>query len=61
MKKIIFLSFLVILSSSFCLAGSGGESQVLAIRAGKIRTITDGVITNGVIIVDKGKIQAVGE
>ena len=61
MKKRRFLSFLVILSSSFCLASSGGESQVLAIRAGKIWTLTDGVVTNGVIIVNNGKIQAVGE
>ena len=61
MKKRIFLSFLVILSSSFCLVSSGGELQTLAIRAGKIWTLTDGVITNGVIIIDNGKIQAVGE
>lgn len=61
MKKIRFLSFLVMLSSCFCLASSGGESHVLAIRAGKIWTLTDSVITNGVIIVDNGKIQAVGE
>lgn len=61
MKKRRFLSFLVILSSSFCLASSGSESQSLAIRAGKIWTLTDGVITNGVIIVNNGKIQAVGE
>jgi len=56
-----FLSFLIILSCSFCLVSSGGEQQVLAIRAGKIFTLTDGVITNGVIIVDNGKIRAVGE
>ena len=61
MKKRRFLSFLVILSSSFCLASSGDESQSLAIRAGKIWTLTDGVITNGVIIINNGKIQAVGE
>ena len=61
MKKRRFLSFLVILSSSFCLVSSGGEPQSLAIRAGKIWTLTDGVITNGVIIVENGKIQAVGE
>ena len=61
MKKGRFLSFLVILSSSFCLASFGGEPQVLAIRAGKIWTLTDGVITNGVIIINNGKIQAVGE
>ena len=61
MKKRRFLSFLVIMCSSFCLASSGGEPESLAIRAGKIWTLTDGVITNGVIIVNNGKIQAVGE
>ena len=61
MKKRRFLSFLVILSISFCLASSGGEPQVLAIRAGKIWTVTDGVIPDGVIIINNGKIQAVGE
>jgi len=60
-KKRRFLSFLVILCSSFCLLSSGGEPQTLAIRAGKIWTLSDGVITNGVIIIDNGKIQAVGE
>jgi len=60
-KKRIFLSFLVILCSSFCLVSSGGEPQTLAIRAGKIWTLSDGVITNGIIIIDNGKIQAVGE
>jgi len=60
-KKRRFLSFLVILSICFCLTSSGGEAQVLAIRAGKIWTLTDGVITNGVIIVNNGKIKAVGE
>ncbi len=61
MKKGRFLSFLVILSITFCLVSSGSEPQSFAIRAGKIWTLTDGVITNGVIIVNNGKIQAVGE
>ncbi len=61
MKKRRFLSFLVILCSSFCLLSSGGEPGILAIRAGKIWTLSDGAITNGVIIIDNGKIQAVGE
>jgi imidazolonepropionase-like amidohydrolase len=60
-KKRRFLSFLVILSISFCLTSSGSEPQVLAIRAGKIWTLTDGVITDGLIIINNGKIQAVGE
>lgn len=61
MKMRRFLCFLVVLSSSFCLVSFGGESQVLAIRAGKVWTITDGVVANGVIIVNNGKIQAIGE
>jgi len=60
-KKRRFLSFLVVLSISFCLTSFGNEAQVLVIRAGKIWTITDGVISDGVIIVNNGKIQAVGE
>jgi imidazolonepropionase-like amidohydrolase len=36
-------------------------TQCLAIRAGKIWTVTDGVITNGVIVIKGGKIDAVGE
>ena len=61
MKKRRFLSFLVILSISFCLTSSGSEQQVLVIRAGKIWTLTNGVITDGIIIINNGKIQAVGE
>jgi len=33
----------------------------LAIRAGKIWTVTNGVITNGVVIIKNGKISAVGK
>lgn len=61
MRIIRSLSFLVILSCCFGLVSFGEEPQVLAIRAGKIWTITDGVVTNGVIIINNGKIQAVGE
>jgi imidazolonepropionase-like amidohydrolase len=56
-----FLSFLVILSISFGLTSFGNEQQVLVIRAGKIWTLTDGVVSDGIIIVNNGKIQAVGE
>ena len=61
MKKRRFLAFLVVLSSCFSLASSGGEQQVLAIRAGKIWTVTDGVIAGGVIVVNNGKIQTVSQ
>ena len=60
MKIRRFLSFLVILSISFCLTSSAGESQSLAIKAGKIWTVTNGVVTDGIIIVKDGKIQDVG-
>jgi len=40
---------------------NGDGPQNLAIRAGKIWTVTNGVITNGVIIIKNGKIDAVGK
>ena len=61
MIKKRFLSFLIVLSISLCLTSFGNEPQVIAIRAGKIWTVTDGVITDGIIIVDNGKIRAVGQ
>jgi len=52
---------IVILSTFCCLTGAADQAQSLVIRAGKIWTLTDGVITNGVIIVNNGKIQSVGK
>jgi imidazolonepropionase-like amidohydrolase len=43
------------------LTSFGNEPQVIAIRAGKIWTVTNGVITDGIILVKDGKIQSVGE
>jgi len=60
-KKRRFLSLLVILNCFFCQMCFGDEAHVIAIRAGKIWTITDSVVTNGVVIINNGKIQAVGE
>ena len=37
------------------------KTKSLAIRAGKIWTITNGVITNGVVIIQNGKIETVGK
>lgn len=59
MKKTILLSILTLLSMSFYMVRAADASQNLAIRAGRIWTVTDGVITNGVIIIKNGKIQAV--
>jgi imidazolonepropionase-like amidohydrolase len=58
-KKRIFLSLLVVLSIFCRFAIAADTPQRLAIRAGKIWTVTDGVITDGVIIVENGKIRAV--
>ncbi|KPL21297.1 MAG: hypothetical protein AMJ75_10215, partial [Phycisphaerae bacterium SM1_79] len=59
MKKRIFLSLWITLSAFCHSATAGDRAQNFAIRAGKIWTVTDGVITDGVIIVRNGKIQAV--
>ena len=43
------------------MSSPGGEQQIIALKAGQIWTVTEDVITNGIIIVNNGKIQAVGE
>jgi len=58
-KRRIFLSLWITLSVFCHSATAGDQAQNFAIRAGKIWTVTDGVITDGVIIVRNGKIQAV--
>ncbi|NIP27207.1 MAG: amidohydrolase family protein [Phycisphaerae bacterium] len=58
MKKTILLSVLILLSMSCYIVRAADASQNLAIRAGRIWTVTDGVIKDGVIIVKNGKIQA---
>ncbi len=61
MRRRIFPSILLSLSifSHLVIAAEGSES--FAIRAGRIWTATDGVITDGIIIVKDGKIHAVGK
>ncbi len=61
MNKRVCINLVVVLSTFCCLASAADEAQSLVIRAGKIWTVTDGAITNGVIIIDNGKIEAVGE
>jgi len=53
---------LAILSLSLC-AGpvtAGAEQQSLVIKAGKIWTVTGGTIADGLVIIENGKISAVG-
>ncbi|MGB2807075.1 MAG: amidohydrolase family protein [Sedimentisphaerales bacterium] len=59
MKKTILLSVLILLSLPCLMVRAADAPQNLAIRAGRIWTVTDGVITDGVIIIKNGKIQAV--
>ncbi len=59
MKKIILLSILILLSLPCYKVRAADAPQNLAIRAGRIWTVTDGVITDGVIIIKNGKIKAV--
>jgi len=58
-KKNILLSVLILLSMPCYMVKAADAPQNLAIRAGRIWTVTDGVITDGVIIIKNGKIQAV--
>jgi imidazolonepropionase-like amidohydrolase len=58
-KNIVLLSVLILLSIPCYIVRAADAPQNLAIRAGRIWTATDGVITDGVIIIKNGKIQAV--
>ena len=61
MKHRILL--IMVLSLSFLCHGllAADSPKSLVIRAGKIWTVTNGVITDGVVIIQNGKINAVGE
>ncbi len=61
MKKTILLSILILLSMLCYMVRAADAPRNLAIRAGKIWTVTDGVITDGVIIIKNGKIQSVSK
>jgi imidazolonepropionase-like amidohydrolase len=58
-KRTILPSLLIFLSVSCYMVSAADASQNLAIRAGRIWTVMDGVITDGVIIIKNGKIRAV--
>ena len=59
MKRMVLLSVLILLSMSCYIVRAADAPQNLAIRAGRIWTVTDGVIKDGMIIIKNGKIQAV--
>jgi len=58
-KKTILLSVLILVSLPCYMVRAADAPQNLAIRAGRIWTVTDGVIEDGVIIIKNGKIQTV--
>jgi len=61
MKKRVFLSLLVVLALALFWGTVPANQGVNAIKAGKILTITSGVIEEGVILIEKGKIKEVGK
>jgi len=58
-KKIVLLSVLILQIMPCYMVRAADAPQNLTIRAGRIWTVTDGVIKDGVIIIKNGKIQAV--
>ena len=61
MNKKLSLSVIVVLALALWWIGVSAEQGVIAIKAGKILTITAGVIEDGIILIDKGKIIEVGK
>jgi adenine deaminase len=61
--KRLILIFCVMMCLSFAafLPGAQKDRPPYAIKAGKILTITKGVIQNGVVLVKDGKIEKVGK
>jgi hypothetical protein len=56
-----WLPLLVLLARLLGPPAEGKEERVLAIQAGRIETITEGRIDDGVIVIRNGKIEAVGK
>lgn len=54
------LSCLLVLAFSCSLAFAQQAQQPIALKGGKLLTITHGVIDNGVLVIENGKIAAVG-
>jgi imidazolonepropionase-like amidohydrolase len=54
------LPILLLLALPFLFPPHPGSAQSLVIRAGKVFTVSDGVIENGMILVEAGKIVRVG-
>src|SRR5262249_38007716 len=57
--KTRFLALLTILLFAIAIVGSA-QDKAIALKGGKVLTITHGVIENGVVVMQGGKITAVG-
>lgn len=53
--------FLTVFCALNFFSASNAQDHVIAIKANKILTITKGILNDGIILVQKGKIQAVGK
>jgi imidazolonepropionase-like amidohydrolase len=60
MKKLLCVA-LFLLAGSACLLAADAAKKVIAITGGRLLTVSHGTIENGVLVMDDGKIAAVGE
>ncbi|MEE9502812.1 MAG: hypothetical protein V3V48_12110, partial [Candidatus Aminicenantaceae bacterium] len=58
LKLALIMGIVALVASVFCLEG---QEKLLAIKGGQIHTITDGIITNGVILIRDGFIEDIGQ
>ena len=55
------LSVVLLLTVACALSFAQGQSQPIVLKGGKLLTITHGIVPNGVVVMEGGKITAVGE
>lgn len=58
MLKKILIPFVLLAATAF--AQSGDKSETIALRGGKLLTVSHGTIANGVLIMHNGRISAIG-
>jgi len=61
MQKSVVIAALLIMLSGLFIFPTAGEEKVIAIRAGKVHTVTRGTIEDGIILIKEGKFLAVGK
>ena len=58
-KNVLSVVLLLVVACSFMFAQTT-TSQPIVLKGGKLLTITHGVIENGIVVMENGKISAVG-